>query len=321
MRGVLIGLAGLLLGALAALGYSHYLGEGRQLAQAETDLSQARADAAKTAEHVADTDKQNQALSAQVQQLIATKDDLKQKLAAASAAPAPAATPAFPGIAPGTMSKIVSDQVAQQQKTRLRLLETRLHLTPEQVAAVEAAMDAEGKRTQALAAKMLGGGKVDPQDLMKDIGSVKSVDQVLNDILTPDQKTAYQQVQTEQKNNAAEMMASTQLNQVESLAQLNDAQKDQVYNALYQVQMDSEDPNWVKANVGNGTDPTAFLDAQEKAKEAALGKILTPDQLAAYQEQMQGQLAMQKAMMKNFAPPGDVSVHMISTPAQVAPGQ
>jgi C-terminal processing protease CtpA/Prc len=84
---------------------------------------------------------------------------------------------------------------------------------------------------------------------------------------------------------------------------LNDAQKDQVYSALCQAQVNEQDPTWIKNNVTNPTDPTAILDAQEKAKEDALSKVLTPDQLATFRQQMQSQLSMQKAMMQKMSPP------------------
>ena len=57
----------------------------------------------------------------------------------------------------------------------------------------------------------------------------------------------------------------------------------------------------MKKNV-NPSDPTAIFDAQAKAKEDALSKILTPEQLAAYHQQAQSQLDMQKAMMQKFMP-------------------
>jgi tRNA A37 threonylcarbamoyladenosine modification protein TsaB len=92
------------------------------------------------------------------------------------------------------------------------------------------------------------------------------------------------------------------MNQLAPLLQLTDSQKDQVYNALYQVQTNSQDPNWIKNNPVNRSDPTAFLDAQAKAKEDALSKILTPDQLATYHQQAQSQLDTQKAMVQKLSP-------------------
>jgi hypothetical protein len=113
------------------------------------------------------------------------------------------------------------------------------------------------------------------------------------------------------------MVANAEMSQVAPLLQLNDGQKDQVYNALYQAQVDTQDPNWIKANVGtNATDPMAILDAQAKAKEDALAKVLSPDQLATYHQQAQQQLQMQKSMMQKFAAP---AAGAATTPAPVNP--
>ncbi len=44
---ILVGLGCLAVGVLGALGYSHYLGEGKQLAELQDELSSANADLAK----------------------------------------------------------------------------------------------------------------------------------------------------------------------------------------------------------------------------------------------------------------------------------
>ena len=200
------------------------------------------------------------------------------------------------------MAAMIKVAMKQQHEQQLQILIKRLHLTPDQIAQVEAAYDAQDKNAEDMAAKMFSGGKIDPQS----ISQAKSVAQTLDAILTPDQKTAYQQVQADQKSNSAETMASMQLNQMSPGLQLSDTQKDQVYTALYQTQMDTQDPNWIKTN-NNPTDPSSMLDAQAAARDSALAKILTPDQMATYRQQEQSQLNMQKSMMKTFMPSGPSS--------------
>jgi hypothetical protein len=182
---------------------------------------------------------------------------------------------------------------------------------------VKAAMDEEAKRAEEMTAKMFSGAKVDPQAMAAEYKDVKSVDQTLNDILAPDQKTAYQQMKTDQKNSATEMMVSVEMNQISPLLQLSDSQKDQVYSALAQVQSDAQDPTWIKNNA-SPSNPLAMLDAQAKAKEDALAKILTPDQLAAYHQQAQSKLDMQKSMMQKFMPQPAATTAPTSAPAPAA---
>jgi chromosome segregation ATPase len=296
VRTALIAMAALVVGILGALGYSHFLGEGLALANLQDDLGKTKADLASAKQEIRMAKSEHDAMSAQIQQLDSTKEDLQRQLDDAKG-PAAASTDGAPAANP--MSAMIKANLTQQYQEKLDLLIKRLHLTPDQIAKVKAAMDDEAKLADAMTAKMLSGGKVDPAAMK----GMKSVEMTLNDILTPDQKTGYEQMKAEQKSSAAEMMASVEMNQMTTALQLNDTQKDQVYNALYQVQISSEDPNWVKNNV-NTSDPTSILDAQAKAREDALSKILTPDQLSTYHQQTQAQLNMQKAMMKNFMPAG-----------------
>jgi hypothetical protein len=294
MRSTIVGLICLVVGLLGALGYSHYFGEGRELAELRSEVAKLQAELAKSNSDSKQAHSENEALAAQVVQLDNTKDDLKKKLAAAQSAGAPApAAPANPFATPA-MVGMMKARFAQQREQRLAMLKARLHLTPEQEAEVKAAMDEEGKLADDMAAKFMAGEKVDMK-AAGDLRNMKSVDQALDTVLTPDQKTAYQQMKTDEKNSAAEMSASVEMNQVSPMLGLNDTQKDQVESALYQVQLQPPDP-------GAASNPVAVAEAREKAKEDALAKILTPDQLATYRQQAQSQLQMQQAMMQRFMP-------------------
>jgi len=313
MRGAIFGLAGLIVGALAALGYSHFVGEGRQAADLQDQVAKLQADLASAKNTTVLAKQENTALADQVQQLIASKNKLEKQ--ANDETNAPGITMPVPqGFSSSDMAGIMKQQLAQMNDEKLRMWESRLHLTPEQVAKLRAAMDAESDRAQAMGAKMFSGQKVDIQSMMKDAGKFKSVEQTLQDILTPDQKTAYKAVQAEQKKTQAETTASMEMNQVAPLLNLSENQKDQVESALYQVQIDSQDPKWMQQH-GSGTpgDPTSYMDAELKAKEDALSSILTPDQMAAYKQQQESQLNMQKAMLKKFMPAGGFSTVVTGT--------
>jgi Spy/CpxP family protein refolding chaperone len=279
--GTLIGLA---LGALGALGYEHYLGEGKDLADLQDKLRASTASLTQVKHQDVQARDETDAMSAQIQQLTATKDDLTKQVEDLKKA-----QPTQPSFR-DNMRGMVRAGMAQRSAQRLLLLKTRLHLTPEQEAAVKAAMDDEAKRAEDMMAKMQAGGKMDFQ-AMNDLRNMKSVDQALDAMLTPEQKTQYQQMQTDEKTSAAETQASIQIGQMQPLLQLNDTQKDQVYAALYQVQMNSQDPDWIKANTGTTTTgtPMSAYDVQNQARQAALAKILTPDQLATYNAQAQSQ--------------------------------
>ena len=92
--------------------------------------------------------------------------------------------------------------------------------------------------------QMFSGGKVDPQA----VASANTLDQTLASVLTPEQQTAYQQVQADENASRADTAATIQMNQVAPLLQLSDAQKDAVFNALYQVQTTAPNTSDVMAN-------------------------------------------------------------------------
>ncbi len=318
MKSALLAAGCLMVGILGALGYSHYLGEGRQVAELQAALDDSTARLAKASQVTAQAKSETDAMSAQIQQLTSTKEDLTKQVDDLKSGASPA-TPAtdVPGIpSAGSMAGLVKSQIENRNATRLQLLKARLHLTPEQEAAVKAAMDEEDKRTEEMTAKMFAGGKIDMKALAAESKNFKSIDQTLDEVLTPEQKTANQQMKTEEKNSNAESMASMEMNQVAPLLQLTDAQKDQVGNALYQVQLDSQDPAWIKQNTPAGSSaPLQMLDVEAKAKEDALAKILSPEQLATYHQQAQSQLQLQKTMMQKFMPAATSSAPAAAAPA------
>ena len=318
MRSAIIGLGCLVLGALGALGYSHYLGEGKQLADLQSQVATFQSDLASAKDTSKLAKSENDALTAQVQQLITTKDDLQKKVDSGQGGSGSSAL-LPPGVSSSDMAGLVKAQIGQVNDQKLRMLELRLHLTPDQIAKIKAAMDAENERTAEMSTRFLAGQKIDMKSLMKDARNFKTADQTIQDVLTPDQKAAYAQIQSDQKKSQAETTASFEMNQVAPMLNLSETQKDQVESALYQAQLDSQDPKWIQKNAANMKgDPTAMMDAQEKAKEDALASILTPDQMTAYKQQAQSQLDLQKAMMKKFMPAGGFSATIpgaASTPA------
>jgi Spy/CpxP family protein refolding chaperone len=296
MRTALVGLGCLVGGALGALGYSHYLGEGKQLADLQVQISEKDAALAKVTKNSEEAKTETDAMSAQIQQLTATKQDLQHEVESLKNAPPPAApaAPGFPGLT-ASMTEMVNAQLSSKEQEKFQRLVKRLNLTDDQQAALKAAMDAEDKRTEEMSSKFMANGKIDPAEVAAEMKGTKSTDQTLKEILTPEQKATYEQMKTDERNNTAEASASMEMNQMATSLNLTDAQRDQVGSALYQAELNVP-------HVSNSSDPTAFLDEQAKAKEDALAKVLTPDQLATYHQQAQSQLAFQKSIMQKFLP-------------------
>jgi hypothetical protein len=199
-----------------------------------------------------------------------------QDLKSASPATAPAADTAPPSLA--TVARMMMGAFrGNNPQQRMLLLKTRLKLSPDQEAQIKAAMDADNQKRREIGRQMFSGGKVDPALA----ASANSLDQTLAAILTPDQQAAYKQVQADEQAARANTAVTMQVNQMAPLLQLSDAQKDQVFNTLYQIQTSAPDPGSLMTN----PNAASVLTSQAQAVQAAMSKALTPDQLALYQQQ------------------------------------
>ena len=278
MRNILLGtLAGLLIGTIGALAYSHYLGDGKLLADLQAQLDAAKANLAKTAQDKQLQAKATSGVSDQIDHLMASNEDLKRQLDDLKKTPGVTA----PSINPMTLMGLMRGMGAGLQgQQRMVLLQSRLHLTADQAAAIKAAMDADNQARRGVMQQMFrNNGQIDSQAAAK----ANTFDQTLATVLTPDQQTAYKQVQADEQTSRADTSATMQVNQVAPLLQLSESQKDQVFSALYQVQMTAPDPTSLMTN----PNAASVMAAQAQATQDALAKILTPDQMALYQQQGQ----------------------------------
>jgi hypothetical protein len=274
--------AGLIFGTAGALAYSHYLGDGKLLSDLQAQLDAANAQLAKASQDKQSLATETSSVSDQIDQLQNSNaalrkqlDDLKTNAPEATTAQAPAVNPMM---LMGMMRGMMRGGIQGQQ--RMLLLQSRLHLTPDQATAIKAAMDADNKARRDLMQQMFrNNGKVDPQAA----ANANSLDRVLATTLTPDQQLAYKQVQSDEQASRADTMATMQVDQMMPLLQLTDAQKDQVYNSIYQAQLTSPDPTSLLGN----PNAASVVMAQAKATQDAMTKVLTPDQMTLFQQQAQ----------------------------------
>jgi len=274
-------IAGLIIGTLGALAYSHYLNDER-LAELQSELDAAKAQLAKDARDKQAMAKETASVSDQIDQLQATNDDLKKQLTnIKGTAPAASGAPVNPMALMGVVRGMF--QGGAQSMQRMLVLQSRLHLTPDQAAAIKAAMDADNKARRELMMQMFrnngSGAKTDGQPAP----AVNTLDQTLAQVLTPEQQAAYKQVQTDEQTSRADTSATIQVDQMMPLLQLTDSQKDQVYNTIYQSQMSAPDPTSLMGN----PNAMSVVAAQAQATQTALANVLTPDQMALYKQQAQ----------------------------------
>jgi len=279
IKAILGAVAGLIFGTVGALAYSHYLGDGKLVADLQAQLDSANDKLAKTTQDKQSLSQETSSVSDQIDQLQSTNENLKKQLDDLKNAPAPAAAPALNPLAlMGLMRGMMWGGMQGQQ--RMLLLQSRLHLTPDQATAIKTAMDADNKARRDLMRQMFrNNGKVDPQAA----ANANTLDQTLANVLTPEQQTAYKQVQADEQASRADTTATLQVDQMMPLLQLNDSQKEQVYNSIYQAQVTAPDPLSLMGN----PNAASVVSSQAQATQDAMAKVLTPDQMALYQQEAQ----------------------------------
>ncbi len=271
--------AGLVLGTVGALAYSQYV-EDNRLADLQAQLDAANAKLTKDAQVGKSMSQETSSVSDQIDHLQATNDDLRKQIEdLKSGAPTSATASAGVTVNPLTLAGIMRGMMrgGGQGQNRMLLLQTRLHLTPDQTAKIKAAMDADNRaRGEAMRAMFRNGGKPDPNAAPP----ANTLDQTLTATLSPSQQMEYKKVQADEQTSRAETSATIQMDQMAPLLQLSDAQKDQVSSALYQLQMSQPDPTSLITN----PDAMSVLASQAKNTEAVMAKVLTPDQMGVYQQ-------------------------------------
>lgn len=177
-----------------------------------------------------------------------------------------------------SMKDLTARMIKMSMQQRLIAMKSRLKLSPEQESQINAILK---NWEDSIAAGQTPAANIGQQFL---------------DVLTPDQRSEYQKMQTEERTSAAETMATLGVNQLSASLNLTDQQKDQVFNALAQVQM--MDPatrqKMVQDLIAQGMQPA---DAYTEIQRQALSKILTPEQMETYNQQLVAQRELMRTMI------------------------
>ena len=112
----------------------------------------------------------------------------------------------------------------------------------------------------------------------------KTVEQTLREICTPQQFAIWKSYVEGSKRSDAVMAASSESVELGKLLKLTDVRQQQVFNALYKVDLASK--TWANSSA----ELALILKAQADAKENALKQILTLAEFVTYQEYSREQL-------------------------------
>jgi hypothetical protein len=184
--------------------------------------------------------------------------------------PAPELKPAEP--VPETAPSPTPDREAQRRAFMERMAErtierwaTKLKLTPEQIA-----------RLKQMATARLQDPNLDPR-------AWGNIEADLLNVLTPQQKAAYEQTKNRESQARQELRVNTELSRVQSLFDLTETQKDQIFQKFAAIEIAaSSEP----ATPGDANAQMNARDERNQKRVDALADILTPEQLQEYADSL-----------------------------------
>jgi RNA polymerase sigma factor (sigma-70 family) len=192
---------------------------------------------------------------------------------------------------PGPMGDLMKNAMEQQVVGRLARMTTSLHLTPEQAqSAREILMRQAGVMSAGM--QQVFSGKFDKDALAKLGKSGGNPEEQIKELLTADQKAAYQNYQQEEATYNARLIANNELIQLQSTLGLTTEQEDRAFAALYEVTFNQLQGNPTQKFASQAEQMQWTLDQKAKALES----VLTASQLEAYHQQQ----AMQAKAMKDI---------------------
>ncbi|MES2470035.1 MAG: sigma-70 family RNA polymerase sigma factor [Verrucomicrobiota bacterium] len=160
-------------------------------------------------------------------------------------------------------------------KEKLAVLGKRLSLTPEQETRIAQALE-YGQSKMKVSPPNVMVTKATPED-------VKRMDDAISASLTAGQQEEYESFLAEEKANALEAVANRELSNLQSMTTLSPEQKDQAFAAFSEIAS--------RESMLPVLDPAKEADAIQEAvaarwadRQDALKAILTPEQMALYQQ-------------------------------------
>jgi hypothetical protein len=207
------------------------------------------------------------------------------------------------------MKGLMEAALKQQLDGKLGQMKTKLNLTPEQETAIRGILEKQFGQGRAIAEKMMT-GKATKEELADVSRQQGNPEQAIKDLLSPEQQTAYAELQIEERRNNARLMANSELLQMQGALGLSQDQQDAVFQALYA----ETEKQFTPPAAGEVPDFRGALDR----KLEALKPVLSAEQLQRYQAMQEQQLKLIESMLPKDGKPGDVvlpNVQVLPTPA------
>lgn len=216
--------------------------------------------------------------------------EVERQAAESSASTNPIAAP---------MAEMMKGSVDQVFRGRLARMTEKLNLSPSQTEAIEAILQRQAKGMSEAMAGVFS-GKLDQKKVAELRQQSGDPETEIRALLAPEQQSAYDTFQEEERTQNARVAANGELLQMQTTLGLTSVQQDQVYPILYEqtlLQFKGEAAGEKAAN------PAEVMQALLDRKAQALAEVLTPEQLQNYRQQQERQIEFMKRIMTQIEPP------------------
>lgn len=201
------------------------------------------------------------------------------------------------------MKGMMEAAMKQQLEGKIAGMKSKLNLTPEQESQIRTLLEQQSNAGSELAQKMLT-GKMTKEE-MADIQKLQADPEAqIKALLSPEQQTAYSELQTEERHNNARLMANGELLQMQSALGLSQEQQDKVFQALY-AQTEQQLSGAANGSNAKSYDPATIITQ----KLEALKGVLTEEQFTRYKAMQEQQMKLIQAFMPKDG--GDVVVPQV----------
>ena len=258
---------------------------------------------------------QNQALQAQVQEIPSLQrqiEHLQQKQVALST-PTPmgdknqAELVKLRGLAANALRALqeadqLRNQLAKQRNEettteqefggRIERMKAKLNLAPDQEAALRDIMKAQAKQASE-ATQMVLSGKFDKERMDQLDAANGNPEERIKALLTPEQQAVYQEFQNEEILTGTRAAVDSEYRQLHAVLGLSQEQETRFYQAIYQQTMAMVDP--VTTTKLSSDAEQLRLQSSRDQTLAALERVLSAEQLAAYRQQQEMQTRLREA--------------------------
>ncbi len=203
------------------------------------------------------------------------------------------------------MKGMMEATLKQQMENKLGRMKGKLNLSADQEAQIRGIMEQQVGAGRELAQKMMS-GKLSKEDMADAGKQAADPESQIKALLSPEQQTAYTEMQQEEQRNNARLMANSELLQMQGALGLSQEQQDKVFQVLYAQSQQQ------LAGMSAGADAKAFSpQAMMDQKLEALKGVITEEQFTRYKAMQDQQMKLIQAFMVKeggdaVAPPATV---------------